>query len=88
MSSITHVPNLGPQIPLAAVVILGLVCFLLGSLFRSLVTHQEDFVVFLPAGVEPGSGGPAVDWKELRRVMQVGGFGWNVIVGVFRGTNE
>jgi hypothetical protein len=77
--------NFGPHLPLAAFLLLGVVCFLLGSLFRSLVNHQEDFVVFLPHGADPGESGLPVDWREMRRIVQLPMWNWNVVLGVFRG---
>lgn len=60
-------------VPLPAVVIACLVCLLLGSLLRSLLS-EADFVIYAPRG---GSGPPEGEvWRELKRLGEWR-IGWN-----------
>jgi hypothetical protein len=68
-----------PMIPLPAVIVMCLVCLLVGSLIRSLVS-ESDFVVHLPAGVLVPDG-----FKELRRVLQLRVWpGRDIVVAIAR----
>ena len=51
-------------VPLPAVIILCIVCLLLGSLLRSLLS-EADFVVYSPVGTLPPDG---EIWRELKRL--------------------
>lgn len=59
-------------VPLSAVVIACLVCLLLGSLLRSLLS-EADFVIYPPSGTEPPQGEV---WRELKRLGEWR-IGWN-----------
>jgi hypothetical protein len=55
-----------PTVPLPLVIIACLLCLLLGSLSRSLLS-EADFVIYLPAGAQFP---PGREWRELRRVVE------------------
>lgn len=60
------------SVPLPAVIILCVVCLLLGSLLRSLIT-ESDFVIYSKPGTEPPAGEM---WRELKRLGEWR-IGWN-----------
>ncbi|BEI82433.1 hypothetical protein CcaverHIS002_0303010 [Cutaneotrichosporon cavernicola] len=59
-------------VPLPAVIIACLICLLLGSLLRSLLS-EADFVIYPPSGTAPPEGEV---WRELKRLGEWR-IGWN-----------
>lgn len=72
------------QLPLFAVVCLAAACFLAGSLLRSLLVHSEDYIMFLPVGADTANIDAPSDWAEMRKLVQIPLFRWDIVVGVVR----
>ncbi|WOO79509.1 uncharacterized protein LOC62_02G003032 [Vanrija pseudolonga] len=74
VASTTTAPTEAPRVPflvrtavpLPAVIIACLVCLLLGSLLRSLLS-EADFVIYAPPGAAPAEGEA---WRELKRLAE------------------
>lgn len=93
--SFAHNKHQPPLFSLPTLLFVALVSFLLGSLFRSLLS-PADFIAFLPldgttedelvlaigGGVVAGERG----WRELRRLLEIKGIwgGEDLMVGVVR----
>ena len=80
-----------PVISWPGLVLACMVCLLLGSLLRSLLS-EADFVIYLPAGqnmgpgaVGGGSGAGTGTWRELKRLMEWR-IGWkrDLLLGIAR----
>ena len=74
-----------PIVSLPGLVIACLVCLLLGSLLRSILS-EADFVIYKERGVEAGNVVPDGEtWRELKRLMEWR-IGWNrdLIVAIAR----
>lgn len=80
-SAVTEFKLLQPVISLPSLIVACLVCLLLGSLFRSLLS-EADYVIYQPpGGVTP----PGEHWRELKRIIEWR-IGWNrdLIIAVAR----
>lgn len=96
--SFAHDKHHPPTFSLLTVLLVAVMSFLVGSLFRSLLS-PADFIAFIPAGSEDevaammlqgGVGGGAGEdrvWRELRRFLEIKRGWWgmeDVVVGVIR----
>lgn len=70
-----------PTISLPLFVVSGILCLLVGSLLRSLLS-EADFVIHLPAGSAVPNG---ESWRELKRLVEWR-IGWNrdLIIAIAR----
>jgi hypothetical protein len=74
----------GPVVSLPALVLIIIFSMLVGSLLRSLL-GDADFVVFLPQGT-PIPSGQGQAWKDLRRLLEIKGWGlgWDLVIAAVR----
>lgn len=67
-----HEPSPASVYPLSTLVIIALIAFLIGSLFRSLLS-PADFIYVVR---ELGEDEEAKDWREIRRLIEVKYIAW------------
>ncbi|KAJ7708750.1 hypothetical protein B0H17DRAFT_1030752 [Mycena rosella] len=67
-----------PVYPLSTVVIIALIAFLIGSLFRSLLSPADFIYVVRELGEE----GEAKGWREIRRLIEVKYIAWGYDVHI------
>ncbi|KAJ7626295.1 hypothetical protein DFH06DRAFT_1058338 [Mycena polygramma] len=73
-----HEPGTQSVYPLSTVVVIALIAFLIGSLFRSLLTPADFIYVVRELGEEEEAKG----WREIRRLIEVKYIGWGYDVGL------